>query len=51
MTFVSDGEEDRFIMQDFVVRISRRPIGLLAPMKLPNSYRLRRMIQGRRMND
>jgi hypothetical protein len=49
-TFVLDGEEDRFILQDFVVRILRRPVGVRALMKLLDSHRLRRVIQGRRVN-
>jgi hypothetical protein len=44
MTFVSDGEKDRFILQDFVVRILRRPVGVRALMKLLDSHRSRRMI-------
>jgi hypothetical protein len=51
--FVSDGQEDRLIMQDCIVRTLRRTIkkGLRAVTKLPYPYRLLKMMQNRRENN
>jgi hypothetical protein len=51
ITFVSDGQEDRFIIQDCLVRILHRTDGPRAGTELPNPQHLHKMMQNRRENN